>query len=79
MGYVLALPEAMCDILLKYIIHILEARYELLKNARNIEIIFYNYWTKIPQNCQGAPPSLGVQTTNPIQNVKRINNFMDEP
>ena len=70
MAYVLALYEIYCTY----------PEYELFEKCKKyLEIIFCNYWTKIPQNCQGASPSRGVQTTNPIQNVKRINNFMDEP
>ena len=54
MGYVLALPEAMCDILLKCLIHILKAHdISSWKIQEKIEIIKNNklqFWTKIPKN-----------------------------
>ena len=54
MGYVLALPDAMCDILLKCLIHILKALdISSWKIQENIEIItnhILQFWTKIPKN-----------------------------
>ena len=54
MGYVLALPEAMCDILLKCLIHILKAHdISSWKIQEKIEIItnyLLQFWTKIPKN-----------------------------
>ena len=54
MGYVLALPEAMCDILLKCLIHILKAHdISSWKIQEKVEIItnhILQFWTKIPKN-----------------------------
>jgi hypothetical protein len=54
MGYVLALPKAMCDILLKCLIYILKAHdISSWKIQEKFEIIKNNilqFWTKIPQN-----------------------------
>ena len=54
MGYVLALPEAMCDILLKCLIHILKAHdISSQKIQEKVEIIKNNilqFWTKICKN-----------------------------
>ena len=54
MGYVLALPEAMCDILLKCLIHILKAHdISSWKIQEKVEIItnyLLQFWTKIPKN-----------------------------
>ena len=54
MGYVLALPEAMCDILLKCLIHILKAHdISSQKIQEKVEIIknhILQFWTKIPKN-----------------------------
>ena len=60
MGYVLALPEAMCDILLKCLIHILKAHdITSWKIQEKIEIItnyLLQFWTKIPKNGYCALP-----------------------
>ena len=54
MGYVLALPEAMCDILLKCLIHILKAHdISSWKIQEKVEIItnhILQFWTQIPKN-----------------------------
>ena len=53
MGYVLALPEAMCDILLKCLIHILKAHdISSWKIQEKVEIITNHrlqFWTKNPK------------------------------
>ena len=53
MGYVLALPEAMCDILLKCLIHILKAQdISSWKIQEKVELIKNNilqFWTKYPK------------------------------
>ena len=65
MGYVLALPEAMCEILLKCLIHVLKAHdISSWKIQEKVEIIknhILQFWTKIPKNgyCEG-PVTIGV-------------------
>ena len=54
MGYVLALPEAMCDILLKCLIHILKGHdissWKLQEKDEIITNHILQFWTKIPKN-----------------------------
>ena len=60
MGYVLALPEAMYDILLKCLVHILKAHdISSWKIQEKVEIItnhILQFWTKIPKNGYCAKP-----------------------
>ena len=54
MGYVLALPEAMCDILLKCLKHILKAHdissWKIQEKVKIITNHILQFWTKIPKN-----------------------------
>ena len=53
MGYVLALPEAMCDILLKCLIHILKAHdissWKIQEKVEIIKNYIYNFGQKYPK------------------------------
>ena len=74
MGYVLALPEAMCDILLKCLIHILKAHdISSWKIQEKIEIItnyLLQFWTKIPKNgyCAWKNQNRNVPSENILTN-----------
>ena len=49
---VLALPEAMWEILLNCMIYILKAIEKHKIKMKQLEIMFYNFWIEIDKNCQ---------------------------
>ena len=76
MGYVLALPEAMCDILLKCLIHILKAHdIGSWKIQEKVEIIKKSYFTILDKNsqkrilCNVGSSVIGTRTSNGFYDI----------